>query len=75
MDEDGILIQPPDNLDQMIESWLAYEGESVGYCLCAIHPSRASSRSFPGQMIIVANGRGPRADDVGLLAQGIVTRW
>jgi hypothetical protein len=32
MDDNRVAIQPPKNLEEMIEEWLAYEGESVGYC-------------------------------------------
>jgi hypothetical protein len=48
MDEDGILIQPPDNLDQMIESWLAYEGESGGYCFVCDSPIKRKFDIIPG---------------------------
>jgi len=48
MDEDWVLIQPPDNLDQMIESWLAYEGESVGYCFVCDSPIKSEFDMIPG---------------------------
>jgi 3-oxoacyl-[acyl-carrier protein] reductase len=57
-------IEWPDNLEQMIESWLAYESESWGTALHAIHRSRASSTSSRGQTILVANSRRTRAKDL-----------
>jgi len=44
MDEDGVLIQPPDN----IESWLVYEGESVGYCFVCDSPIKSEFDIIPG---------------------------
>jgi len=41
MDEDGVPIQLPDNIEKMIESWLAYEGESVGYCFVCDSPIKS----------------------------------
>lgn len=48
MDEDFVLIQPPDNLEEMIESWLAYEGKSVGYCFVCDSPIKSEFDIIPG---------------------------
>lgn len=48
MDEDWVPIQPPDNLEEMIESWLAYEGESVGYCFVCASVIKSESEIIPG---------------------------
>jgi hypothetical protein len=48
MDEDFVPIQPPDDLDEMIESWLAYEGESVGYCFVCDLPIKNEFDIIPG---------------------------
>ena len=48
MDEDWVLIQPPSHFEKMIESWLAYEGESVGYCIVCDSPIKSEFDIIPG---------------------------
>lgn len=48
MDKDGVLIQSPDNIEEMIESWLLYEGESVGYCFVCDSPIKSEFDIIPG---------------------------
>jgi hypothetical protein len=47
MDEDWVLIQPPSHFQEMIESWLAYEGESVGYCFVCDSPIKSEFDIIP----------------------------
>jgi hypothetical protein len=48
MDEEGVLIQPPDNIEEMIESWLVYQGDSVGYCFVCDSPIKSEFDIIPG---------------------------
>ena len=48
MDDKLVRIKRPDNIDQMIESWLAYEGESVGYCFVCDSPIKSEFDLIPG---------------------------
>jgi hypothetical protein len=48
MGDDWVAIQPPENLEEMIEAWLAYEGESVGSCFVCSSVIRNESEIIPG---------------------------
>jgi hypothetical protein len=48
MDEEWVLIQPPDNIEEMIESWLVYQGDSVGYCFTCDSPIKSEFDIIPG---------------------------
>ncbi len=43
-----VAIQPPKNLEEMIEEWLAYKGESVGYCFVCDSVISSESEIIPG---------------------------
>ena len=48
MDEEAVLIKPPDNIEEMIESWLVCERESVGYCFVCNSPILSVFDIIPG---------------------------
>jgi hypothetical protein len=48
MDGDWVEIKPSKNLEEMIETWLAYKGESVGYCLVCQSVIKNESEIIPG---------------------------
>jgi hypothetical protein len=47
MHQDWVLVQPPDIFDQKIESWLAYEDKSVGYCFVCDSPIKSEFDIIP----------------------------
>jgi hypothetical protein len=48
MNDHWVPIQPPNNLEGMIESWVAYEGEAVGYCFVCDSPIKSEFDIIPG---------------------------
>jgi hypothetical protein len=48
MSDEWVAIQPPKNLEEMIEEWLAYKGKSVGYCFVCDSVIRSESEIIPG---------------------------
>jgi hypothetical protein len=48
MGDDWVAIPPPKNLEEMIEEWLAYESESVGYCFVCDSVIRSESEIISG---------------------------
>jgi hypothetical protein len=46
--DDWVEIKPPKCLDEMIDKWLAYKGESVGYCFVCDSIIKSASEIIPG---------------------------
>jgi hypothetical protein len=48
MQKDGVPIQVPENLEEMLEAWTSYAGENVGWCLLCNGPIHTEADMIPG---------------------------